>query len=174
MYKYGINIKNQVPKFSDYLKLVQSVQSKMQSGEIKEKSFPDFSYSAWLNGNEDSSIVSVKDDPYWEHWEEMIDLLHYKKNIILQGAPGTEKTYDIADIVVRLCSETEVDPNRESIMQEYKSLTESGRVMFTTFHQSMDYEEFVEGLKPQVIDGTIHYAVSDGIFKQINKKLYFL
>jgi len=168
--KYGINVKNQVPEFSDYFKLIQNVQNKMQSGEIKEKSFPEFSYSAWLNGNEDSSIVSVKDNPYWEYWEEIINLLHYKRNIILQGAPGTGKTYDIAEIVVRLCSYSEVIPDRKSIMQEYKDLAESGRVMFTTFHQSMDYEEFVEGLKPELIEGAIHYAVSDGIFKQINKK----
>ncbi len=170
LHEYGIDVKNQVPEFSDYLSLIQNIQNKMQSGEIREKNFPEFSYSAWLNGNESSEQDEVKGDPYWEYWEEMIDLLHYKKNIILQGAPGTGKTYDIADIVVRLCSETEIDSSRESIMREYKSLTESGRVMFTTFHQSMDYEEFVEGLKPELIDGTIHYAVSDGIFKQINKK----
>jgi len=168
---YGINTKNELPYFKDYLTLIQDVNEKMQSGIIKEKSFPEFSYSAWLSGNDKTDEDEIKGvDTYREYYKEIVDLLHYKKNIILQGVPGTGKTYDIPEIVVRLCSEIDINPNRKSIMQEYKQLVENGRVMFTTFHQSMDYEEFIEGLKPELIDGTIHYEVSDGIFKQINKK----
>ena len=169
---YGIKTKNSLPEFRDYLALIQEVKNKIQYGEIKEKTFPEFSYNAWLNGSENSTQDDIEsENSDWENWyKEIVDLLRYKKNIILQGAPGTGKTYAIPDIVVRLCSDVDVNPNRKSIMQNYKQLLENGRVMFTAFHQSMDYEEFIEGLKPELTEGAVHYEVSDGIFKQINEK----
>ena len=43
---------------------------------------------------------------------------------------------------------------------------------FVTFHQSYSYEEFVEGLKPEINEetGNIAYNVENGIFKDICRK----
>jgi 5-methylcytosine-specific restriction protein B len=55
-------------------------------------------------------------------------------------------------------------------MESFSRLVAEKRVVFTTFHQSMDYEDFVEGLKPFVDDNkNVYYDVVDGIFKTICK-----
>ena len=106
--------------------------------------------------------------------EEILKLLKLKKNIILQGAPGTGKTYKTAEIAVRLiCPDADdVDWNdHKSIMKKYAHLQEIGQIGFVTFHQSMDYEDFVEGLKPEIATDDdekkigIKYINKPGVFK---------
>jgi 5-methylcytosine-specific restriction protein B len=56
-------------------------------------------------------------------------------------------------------------------MQQYKQLKDDERVSFTTFHQSMDYEDWLEGLRPEVTEGKqINYVVKNGIFKDLCEK----
>ena len=99
-----------------------------------------------------------------------VDILKQKKQIVLQGAPGTGKTYKTAAIAVAMCDgESSVPADRNALMVRYKQLVVEKRIAFTTFHQSMDYEEFVEGIKPETEDGTISYVVRDGIFREICK-----
>lgn len=105
--------------------------------------------------------------------ENYVNLLAKKKNIILQGAPGTGKTYTTAEIAVRVCDPSFSDfSDRKKVMKKYIELQKSGRVEFATFHQSMDYEDFVEGMKPQLVkisekESAVKYEIEDGIFKRI-------
>ena len=100
--------------------------------------------------------------------EQYIHLLQEKKNIILQGAPGTGKTYTTASIAVRLCDPNFSDwNNRVAVHAAYEDLCKNGQIAFCTFHQSMDYEDFVEGLKPALQGDHVTYNIEAGIFKCI-------
>ena len=103
-------------------------------------------------------------------------LLEQKKNIILQGAPGTGKTYNTAALALSICGVTDVDFNdHTAVMNRYERLrydekdNPDGQIGFCTFHQSMDYEDFVEGIKPKTENGVVSYNVEDGIFKTMCK-----
>ena len=113
----------------------------------------------------------TKQEKITDTLDQQVQLLKDKKNIILQGAPGTGKTYTTASLAVRLCnpSFTELGDHAK-VMEEYERLREAGQIAFCTFHQSMDYEDFVEGLKPEVQDGHVTYKVESGIFKRICDK----
>ena len=100
-------------------------------------------------------------------------------NQILFGAPGTGKTYhtkemaveiikkngkvSIEEIINRKTNET----RRKEINKEYEELIEAEQIVFTTFHQSLSYEDFIEGIKPRTIGGNVTYEVKEGIFKQL-------
>lgn len=100
------------------------------------------------------------------------NLLKSKHNIILQGAPGTGKTYNTAAIALSVLGIDGVDlDNHDEVMKKYEELQDD-RIFFTTFHQSLDYEDFVEGLKPRVQTNEngeslgVTYEPEDGIFKR--------
>lgn len=97
-------------------------------------------------------------------YNEITNLLHLKKNIILQGAPGTGKTYNTAALALSICGET-IPEKHEDVMKRYGELQKEGRIGFCTFHQSMDYEDFVEGIKPKTVNEQVLYEIEPGIFK---------
>ena len=104
---------------------------------------------------------------------ETTEILKLKKNIILQGAPGTGKTYNTAALALSILGVDTTALSHDEIMKEYDKLLEK-QIFFTTFHQSMDYEDFVEGIKPEVLNNGIgvKYNVEDGILKKaINRPL---
>lgn len=101
-----------------------------------------------------------------EEIQKYTNILRLKKNIILQGAPGTGKTYNTAALALAICGE-QIPENHGEVMLRYEELQKEGRIGFVTFHQSMDYEDFVEGIKPKTENGMVSYEVEDGIFKLI-------
>jgi 5-methylcytosine-specific restriction protein B len=106
--------------------------------------------------------------------EEAKNILKNKKQIILQGAPGTGKTYTSAEIALSIVNiannEVKNYSSREELMKEYKKAVEDGYITFTTFHQSLDYEEFIEGIKPNTENGNITYSIENGLFKNLCEK----
>lgn len=162
--QYGIKLPNKAPEYSEYVKILDSINKEMSSGEIKENTFYELSANANNLGYDNSDYES-----YLEWGPFYTELWKKRKNIILQGAPGTGKTYRIPELVVRLC-EPEFDANnatRKELMSVYDRLKEEKRVMFTTFHQSMDYEDWLEGLRPVLENDQVTYKIEPGIFKRL-------
>lgn len=129
-----------------------------------------------------SILMSIKNNKT----SEIVDLLRTKKNIILQGAPGTGKTYTTAEVALALLGkDISAYPDHYALMVDYrnellnidKSSGEilSGHIGFVTFHQSMEYEDFIEGLKPEIVENPdessfVNYILKDGLFKKICNK----
>ena len=106
------------------------------------------------------------------NYNKYIDLLEQHKNIILQGAPGVGKTYITPEIAMGIIDKKNIGKDREEVMQAYQKAIDNGQVAFVTFHQSMDYEEFVEGWRPvgnkdEESQGNLSYVVQNGIFKEL-------
>ncbi|MBQ3771034.1 MAG: hypothetical protein II834_03800, partial [Bacteroidaceae bacterium] len=163
--KYGINVGNlNKMKFADYESLLKDVKEKMSKNEIVEQTIPEFSGNAWKTG--DGSIG--EDGADLGYYEEIVELLRNKKNIIIEGAPGVGKTYELPRIITRLCFPNLPDYSESVLKDKMKWLRNDKQVEYVTFHQSMDYEEFVEGIRPHTNEsGTISYDVESGIFKRI-------
>jgi len=88
-------------------------------------------------------------------------------NKILYGPPGTGKTYNTINRALEII-DGEVPENRSAAKSRFEALQKAGQIEFVTFHQSYGYEEFVEGIKAQSIDGKISYDVVDGVLKKLS------
>ncbi|RTI96023.1 endonuclease [Campylobacter jejuni] len=96
-------------------------------------------------------------------------------NQILYGPPGTGKTYHTIDKALEIFGENlESRDDKKAKFDEY---VRKGQIVFTTFHQSYGYEEFVEGIKPDLDkeneNSQIRYKIKDGIFKKLCKKALY-
>lgn len=92
-------------------------------------------------------------------------------NQILYGPPGTGKTYHTIAKAVGIANPNfNIHQDREIVKNEYNRLVESEQVVFTTFHQSMSYEDFIEGIKPDVKNNNVIYDTIPGIFVELCNK----
>ncbi|WP_315583629.1 AAA family ATPase [Actinomyces viscosus] len=85
-----------------------------------------------------------------EDLEQMLGLLRRKKNLILQGAPGTGKTFAAKRLAYALMGQ--VDDSRVEMVQ---------------FHQSTAYEDVVVGLRPTSEGG---FAAAEGVFARFCRR----
>ena len=87
-----------------------------------------------------TDIITTSDIKMNKALSDIASLLALKKNIILQGAPGTGKTFSTAALSLKALGVEDVDwKAQKSVMDKYDELVNDGRIAFTTFHQSMDY-----------------------------------
>jgi len=94
----------------------------------------------------------------------------YPLNQILYGPPGTGKTYHTVNKALEICSPESKKLGRKELKAIFDKLVKDRQIVFTTFHQSMTYEDFVEGIKPQEPKkegDNISYEIDPGIFKRI-------
>ncbi|MBK8700272.1 MAG: AAA family ATPase [Saprospiraceae bacterium] len=91
-------------------------------------------------------------------------------NQILYGPPGTGKTYNTINKALEILGQKFESEDRATIKRHFDEKVKEGQIMFTTFHQSMSYEDFIEGIKPikpSSDDEFLKYDIEDGIFKKL-------
>lgn len=98
-------------------------------------------------------------------------------NQILYGPPGTGKTYNTINKALQIIENKSLEElkaeGRDALKKRFDQYSKDGQIMFTTFHQSMSYEDFIEGikpLKPEMDDAFVKYDIVPGIFKSICSK----
>ena len=96
-------------------------------------------------------------------------------NQILYGPPGTGKTYHTINYALSVIEGKSIEEleneERNNLKKRFDDYTERWQIVFTTFHQSFSYEDFIEGLRADVDgNGNIKYKVKDGIFKELAEK----
>ena len=124
----------------------------------------------WYSGETATLDIKVK--------EGEINMERQPLNQILYGPPGTGKTYATTELSVKIAdpvafqnisSEADKQLRRGAIKRRYDELVEQKRIVFTTFHQSFAYEDFIEGIRATTNSetGQLRYDVEDGVFKQL-------
>jgi 5-methylcytosine-specific restriction protein B len=97
-------------------------------------------------------------------------------NLILYGPPGTGKTYNTKDEALK-----NIDPSyissvvsREELNNKFNELIIQKRIFTITFHQNFSYEDFVEGIKPELGTSKLSYRIEEGVFKKACKESLIL
>lgn len=85
-----------------------------------------------------------------QDYDEILDLLLYKKNIILQGPPGVGKTFIAKRIAYSILGKED-----------------ESKIEMVQFHQSYSYEDFIQGFRPNE-EGT--FDIVNGIFYDFCRK----
>ena len=180
VYKNDFNTELFVIENKDHRRQIEVIKS-----NIYNKSVSFAKYSKDKSNDRPRAILGNKNyikflNQYFENNQNSVDNTTKNNNIkmdlnqILYGPPGTGKTYStINEALFILDPENHDDldsKSRQELKKRFESYIKNGQIVFTTFHQSMSYEDFIEGIKPHTKNEKVTYAVEDGIFKSLVKK----
>ena len=99
-------------------------------------------------------------------------VLNRKKQVIIYGPPGTGKTYWAEKASLELAAKKAFGKSFDELSENEKAIVKGakntpGLVCMCTFHPSYSYEDFIEGIKPAVINNQTVFSLKAGIFKKL-------
>ncbi len=115
-------------------------------------------------------------------------ILERKGQVILYGPPGTGKTYWAEKTAYELVARANYGRALNDLTdgQQAEITGKSGQtrdfVLLCSFHPAYGYEDFLEGFRPEAVNGQMHFTLRDGIFKRLcqdaqakpDKKFYLI
>lgn len=167
---FGLKVKNRLPTGEDYLAIIDTMRTSTEksfyelSFDARRWKLMQKTPKSYGPSDEPLHVEPVAGDifalpdkkPYTDtqflqdvfvseaDLAAMKGLLERKKNLILQGAPGTGKTFAAKRLAYAMMGEED-----------------SSRLGFVQFHQSYTYEDFVIGYRP---NGEGGFDIQPGIF----------
>jgi 5-methylcytosine-specific restriction enzyme B len=100
-------------------------------------------------------------------------ILERKGQVILYGPPGTGKTYWAENAARELAARSNFHRTFEQLTDEQRALVvgvgdqPGGIVRMCSFHPAYGYEDFLEGFRPEPVNGQMPFILRDGIFKKL-------
>jgi 5-methylcytosine-specific restriction enzyme B len=101
--------------------------------------------------------------------KDLISLLKYKHQVILQGAPGTGKTYTAKNIAYRLIFGNHLSTEKEARKQQTKEFEVSEQYKLIQFHPAYSYEDFVRGIVVESKGSQVEYRTKDKVLAEFAK-----
>jgi len=92
------------------------------------------------------------------------NLLLSNKQLIMNGAPGTGKTYSARNIIADILLDNLCES--ENKKEEIKKV----RMDMVQFHPSYDYTDFIDGIRPDLSGNELKYSLKNGSFKSFCRR----
>lgn len=178
-YKYSLQLSIEFRNGNIYSKTIKGSKCKIdyEGKEIKCSNIQECIDFLQQNKEEiiklNNSLIGKENTKKLDNGANMNNEITQPLNQILYGPPGTGKTYNTIIKAMEIIDSTNKydnidDTKYKELKDRFNKLKESGQIEFITFHQSFSYEEFIEGIKPDVENTEkIVYKIENGIFKKI-------
>lgn len=165
--KNVLNIQDNPKNYSEYVDLLEIIK------EQSNLNFPEISHEAYeySSKNKKTTIEESHDD--------IIVVEDFKAkptcdlNTILYGPPGTGKTYNTVIMAAEIVKGKDKVKDYEAAKIIFNDNL-GDQIEFITFHQNYSYEDFIQGIRPDIKDENeqLKFKKSDGVFKVIADRAY--